>query len=392
MTWFTLALRNSGRRPLRTMVSVTGVAIALAALFSLLQFQRGYQRGMAEELDHLGAHILVVPKGCPYDAASIALHGARWPCYLRQEYLAEVRATPGIATAAPALMNAFYTDSGSTVYVGADQNLLTLKRGWKINGHFPETRGEVLLGSDVARKRGWRLGQIVSLPGMEHARGRVCGILQPTGGADDTFTYLRLLDAQSWFAKPAQLTHILVRLRDPDLLDQAVNQLRGCDAGMDMNVVPLAHLFRTIQSLMDSTRVLFGAVAFIALLVAGAGVSNTVLMAVVERTGEIGTMRALGASRWDVFRLFWLETLGLCLAGGVIGVGGAFLLARVIESWLRTRLPFAPAHPLLQWEWPVAGVCLGAGLAVGTLAALLPSWRAARLSPLEAIRSNEGCA
>ncbi|MHB8523111.1 MAG: ABC transporter permease, partial [Limisphaerales bacterium] len=83
MTWLALSLKDWQRRPLRNGVTAAGVAIAVAALFSLLAFQRGYQDGLAHELDRLGAQVLVVPKGCPYDAASIALHGASWPCYLK---------------------------------------------------------------------------------------------------------------------------------------------------------------------------------------------------------------------------------------------------------------------------------------------------------------------
>ena len=83
---------------------VLGVAVATAALFSMLAFQAGYQSGVRAELDRLGAHILVVPKGCPYDAASMALHGASWPCYLQSHYLAEVCSVPGVATAAPVFM------------------------------------------------------------------------------------------------------------------------------------------------------------------------------------------------------------------------------------------------------------------------------------------------
>src|SRR5437867_13366898 len=135
MTWIRLALQNALRRKLRTAVTAAGVAIAVAALFSLVLFQRGYQDGMTAELDHLGAHVLVVPKGCPYDAASIALHGASWPCHLKESYLGEVRGVTGVATAAPALMSAVY-DSGGTqaTYVGSETNILALKRGWRIEG------------------------------------------------------------------------------------------------------------------------------------------------------------------------------------------------------------------------------------------------------------------
>src|ERR1043165_5078829 len=111
MTLFHLSLTDWRRRPLRTGVTAAGGAIAVAALFRLLALQRGYRGGMQRELDRLGAHVLVVPKGCPYDAASIALHGASWPCYLKERYLGEVRAVPGVAAAAPAFMSAVY-DSG----------------------------------------------------------------------------------------------------------------------------------------------------------------------------------------------------------------------------------------------------------------------------------------
>ena len=86
MNWLSLSLKDWQRRPLRMALTTMGVAIAVAALWSLLAFQQGYRDGMQSELDRLGAHVLVVPKGCPYDAASIALHGASWPCYLKENY------------------------------------------------------------------------------------------------------------------------------------------------------------------------------------------------------------------------------------------------------------------------------------------------------------------
>jgi ABC-type antimicrobial peptide transport system permease subunit len=150
----------------------------------------------------------------------------------------------------------------------------------------------------------------------------------------------------------------------------------------------MAHLFRTIQSLVISTRLLLGSLVLVALLIAGAGVSNTMFMAVLERTQEIGTMRALGASTADIFRLFWLEAVQVCAAGGVIGILIAFAGARSIEDWLRSQLPFAPTDPLIRWEWWVAAACVGAVIALGTLAGLLPSWRAARMVPMEAIRAE----
>ncbi len=94
-------------------VTTLGVAIAVGALWSLLAFGRGYRDAMQGEINHLGAHVLAVPKGCPYDAASIALHGASWPCYLREAYLKQVRVVPAVEVAAPVFMAAL-TDTAAT--------------------------------------------------------------------------------------------------------------------------------------------------------------------------------------------------------------------------------------------------------------------------------------
>lgn len=387
-----LALKNGTRRKLRTLVTMLGVAIAVAALFSLVAFQRGYQAGMQGELDRLGAHVLVVPKGCPYDAASIALHGATWPCYLKEEHLSQVQKTAGVATAAPLLMNAVYdpASGAQSVYLGAEPGLLRVKKGWHIDGTFPTEGHDCLVGATVARNLRLQRGKEFMLPGLNGAKGRVVGLLAPTQGADDTFIYLPMAAAQQIFHRPKQLTHILVRLSDPNALDTVVTGLRGCEAGIDMNVVPLTHLFHTIQGLVNSTRTLLYSILFVALLVAGAGVSNTVLMAVTERTREIGVLRAVGASHLDIFRLIWLETVQVCLVGGILGVLLAGLGAQSIETWLRDRLPFSPSGPLVHPELSIVLLCLVGAVLLGSVAGLLPAWRAAHLSPVEAIRAGGG--
>src|SRR5438093_8921448 len=121
-----LALKNLRRRPLRTALTIGGVALAVAVLYSLCSFQKGYQLRMRAELQGLGAHILVVPKGCPYEAASIAIHGANWPRYLREADLPALAATPGVRHAAGALMSAT-TDPGTAqqqIWLGVADALL----------------------------------------------------------------------------------------------------------------------------------------------------------------------------------------------------------------------------------------------------------------------------
>ncbi len=391
MTLLQLSWKNGGRRPLRTTVTLSGIAVAVAALFSLISFERGYQRGVRHELDQLGAHILVAPKGCPYDAASMALHGANWPCFLKSSYLDEVRAVSQIAAAAPVLMNAVDFAGQKSVFLGIDESWRKLKRGTQLEGRLAEARNEIDAGAEIARENNWRNGDFISLPALGNRRVKLVGIFQPTHAADDFFMYFPLAEAQRIFEHPGQITHILVQLKDPNHLQAAVAALRGCDAGMDMTVIPLTHLFRSIQAIVNSTKWVLSAIAAIALLIAAAGISNTVMMSVAERTREIGVMRALGASRAMIFKLFWLETLLMGMGGAAGGIASALVASHALENWIRTRLPFAPTENLIQWEWNVAALCGVGVFIVSGVAGLLPAWRAACLAPVEAIREPEFC-
>ena len=297
---------------------------------------------------------------------------------------------PFVACAAPVLMTALYEEKtgGQQVYCGVEKNILQLRKSWKITGAFPQRSGELLVGAELARTNRWQVGQTVNLPGLKERQGQIAGILQPTQGADDLFIFLPITDAQRYFRHPGELTHILVQLSDPERVNSVVEELRGCDAGLEMTIVPLSHLFQTIQHLIENTRLLLACVAIAALLAAGCGVSNTILMAVSERTREIGVLRALGASPDTVFGLIWAETIALCLVGGLGGLALAVGGASVVEAWLRQQLPYAPPERLIAPDVMVILSCLGICLLLGTFAALLPAWRAARLSPTEAIREG----
>jgi putative ABC transport system permease protein len=391
LNWISLAGREWQRRPLRTTVTASGVGIATAAMFSLLSFQHGYREGVRHELERLGAHILLVPKGCPYDAASMALHGATWPCYLRQSYLDEVRHVTGVASAAPVFMSvASEGQENGTVYVGIDTNILALQPGWRIQGVFCTRAGSLLAGAEAARRNGWHLGEHISLPGLSNHAASVDGILESTHSYEDSFLHLPLREAQLLFGHTNELTHILVRLADPNDLERAVTQLRGCDAGMAMNVVPLTHVFRTIQSLVNSTRLLLGCVAVVAFLVAGTGITNSVLMAIAERTRDIGIMRSFGASRGHIFCLICLETIHVAIGGALAGIAVAYGASGLVDGWIRSSLPFAPPGNVIQWHWGIAILCVLCAFVLGVLAALLPATRAASIPPAVAIQSKGG--
>jgi putative ABC transport system permease protein len=382
-----LAFRNLCRRPLRTGLTVSGVALSIAVLYSLVSFQSGYQLRLRAELEGLGAHILVVPKGCPYEAASIAVHGANWPRYLQESELAALAAAPGVRHLAGVLMSAT-TDPRTArqqIYLGVDDAIRAVKPFWQIQGRFPARSEDALVGSEVARRLHLAPGRcFASEAGGQ--RFRVSGVIARTGGQDDSFIYIPRRTAQRLFRHPGQITNMLVIVNDPEKVLQVAAALRRRDP--DANVVPMAQVLGTLLNLARTTRLLVACVVLIALLISAFGVVNTIVSSVFERTGEIGMLRAVGASRIDIFRLVWLETLFVCMAGGAAGCGLALLGARLVEAIVRGQLPYAPRGTLIAPDaWVFAG-CMAGAAALGALAGLLPAVRACALRPVEAIRGR----
>ena len=381
-----LVFGNLRQKTGRTVITLLGLALATGTMFSLLAFKRGYERGLQDELAQLGAEILVVPKGCPYDAASLALHGANWPCYLKDSYLSQVAQTPGVAIAAPVLMAAAHGRDREIV-VGVTRDYLLLRPLWKMDGRFPVKRGEVLLGAEAARRMDAKIGHEIRSP-LLRTNLQVCGILQPAAGPEDDFTFMHLASAQDFLQHQGHLTHVLVKLRDPQQLEQTVQALRGCDAGMQMNIVPLAHLFETIRRVSAAAQYLLAGIAAIAFLVGGTALANTMLMAVLERTREIGVLRAVGASKQQIFSLFLGECLLLGLIGAVLGLSGSWALSRFLEHWARAQIAYAPQTSLIRFDFAAMLASALLAVLVSALSGLLPAVRAARLQPVVAFRAR----
>jgi len=96
----------------------------------------------------------------------------------------------------------------------------------------------------------------------------------------------------------------------------------------------------------------------------------------------------MGAMPWDVFRMIWTETVILCLGGGLVGIAIAFTLARITDLLIRRLLPYTPTGSLIAIDLRLGLVTLAAVLAIGLFSGIYPAWRAARVRPLESIRSQ----
>jgi putative ABC transport system permease protein len=386
MIWFSLAFKNLIRRKTRSILTVLGVAIAIAVLYSLFQFQQGYQSRLKGELGALGAHVMVVPKGCPYEAATIALHGGKWPRYMDEGQLAKVKANPGVAEAAGVIMDAVFAPGNvNVILLGIDEDYMKLRPAWHINGHWFDADSTVIMGASAAQDAKVKVGDIWTVP-EKNVPLRVVGVLSRTNTQDDGFVFMPRRTLQRISGLEGKLVIILVKARHVEQTDALVASLKSGE--VDMNVFPLSELLGTITTLMASTKVFVSAIILIAVILGGVGVLNTVLMAVFERTKEIGMMKAMGGSRSDVFKLVWAETILTTVLGGLGGVAIALVSSRLIEALIRGMIPYAPKGSLIGISLPTVAMCVVLSLVLGLVAGFYPAFRAAGVRPVEAIKAE----
>ncbi|MBI5417918.1 ABC transporter permease [Candidatus Poribacteria bacterium] len=221
---------------------------------------------------------------------------------------------------------------------------------------------------------------------------KVVGILERGGSKDDGSYFIQLEEAQRIFRKYKMLTGIGIRLNNLAQLPLFTDRIYNRKELGETQVVSLAEVKGTILNLVQTAKILVMSVAFIAIFVALIGVMNTILMSVFERTQEIGIMKAIGASRGDIFTLIWLETIVVCALGGVFGTVIAVFGGSMIEKLIRSvmsKAGYVPAGQILHFTPEIIIGCFFGAILLGIFSGIWPAYRAAKMRPIEAIRSGE---
>ena len=383
-----LAIRNLGRRPLRSVLAASGLAMAIAVLTCLWDFGHGYERTLGTELDRMGMQIMLVPLGCPYDAAARVIKGKTLENSLPDSVLMAARRDPAVAVAAPLLLAALpNTGAGrSDMWVGLDESALALKPWWKVKSgsQWFTAQDSMILGCDAAEVEMRVPGDRFFSPETGQTF-RVAGVLERSGTSDDSLFFVPLRTAQKMFGQSKRLTAVAIRLRDPALLGEASRRLQNIPGAQ---VVTMTEMLGTFLNLVGSVRTLLVSIALVSVVISILSVFNTLLAAVVERTRELGVMRAIGASRVQIVGLITLEALLMTGAGTLCGILVALAAGPGIESFVKEFVPMAPTQNLSQPTLRVFVGTLLLGALVGLISGLYPAWRAGRLQPAEALKNE----
>lgn len=387
-TLFLIAFKNLIRRPLRTAYSIAGLALSVAALSCLMSFGQGYEASLHSEIDGMGMQMMLVPLGCPYDAAARVLKGRALDTWLPQSALASARADKSVLIAAPIFTGvAPRLDEGRTdLWVGIDESTKAMKPWWKMTDGSTWFTGpdSVILGSEAAAMEMRKPGDKLYSPetGTELT---VAGVLERSGTSDDSQFFVPIGTAQAMFHQPGKLTAVAIRLKDPADTFDASDRLQRIPGAQ---VVTLAEMMGAFLNLLGSARTLMLAITLVAVVISALSVFNTMMAAVLERTHELGVLRAVGMSRPATFSLMILEALLLTSSGGIIGLLIAIIAGPSIQDQIRPFVPLAPESGLPPVTSDAGMHCLLLLAVVGVAVGTYPAWRASRLPPAVALRTE----
>ncbi|MEZ9199275.1 ABC transporter permease [Shewanella sp. 10N.286.54.B9] len=261
--------------------------------------------------------------------------------------------------------------------------------------HFEQV---AILGPEAARSLFPQGDALDNLVKVNHQWFTVVGVLSEKEGTKSSIQGVKLGGERnqvfiplSTALKKMQFKHLedeldsfklaLVDGVDPTLASKSLQHLLNRRHGgeKDFDVVVPADLLAQHQKTQQIFNIVMACVAGISLLVGGIGIMNIMLATILERTGEIGLLRALGAKRKDIARQFLIESIAISATGGIIGIGVGLLLALVISSaagWPVAWSPFAIVLAL--------GVCMTIGVGFG----LYPAKKAAKLDPIVALQRD----
>jgi len=417
----TIALANLRRRKAKAAFLVAGIGIGIATAVAMLTLSGQIREEIGLQLDQYGANVVVVPRSnsLALDYGGVTVSGVAFDVsQLRDEdarLIHEIPYRARLAVVAPKILGAVEAEGRQALLAGVDfEQEFRLKRWWRLVGEKPQGERDLLLGFEVAQALSLvehvmedRSVSVVPTSAVtedvtssgghaHHASGgyfrivrdrltlagreyRVAGVLAPTGAREDGMIFGGLRGVQELLGRPGQLSLVEVSALCQDCpVEDIVAQIAAQLPNAKVSAIQQAVRART-EAVERLTRFAL-AVAGVVLLIGALMIFTTMTGAVVERTKEIGVLRAIGFRRAHIIKGLMLEVLLVSTAGGLLGWA-----AGVLASW--ALLPYFSQSGLrFEADPRLAAASVLAALAVGAASSVYPVLRASRLDPSEAVR------
>jgi putative ABC transport system permease protein len=359
-----LIAANIRQRPVRTIVSVVGIALGVC----LIMLFTGLATGMSNDLQRRNSNLLAEiifskPGSLQLTTASINLS---------TKYADELKKVDGVADAVPLGVYFFQDNKGFGLerVEGVDWDSFARMNGLKlVTGKAPQAVDEVVVDEVKAQARSLSVGSPMKLFGKKDYR--VTGIYSPEAGARTKMSLAALQDA---LEAPGKCTYVLVKVTNPD--EKVAVQRRINEQFPGNKVQFTADVFTSIENNIPALAVFLRTLVALSAIVSALVVMLAMYTTITERTREIGILKALGASRGYIIAVIEKEALLI----GVVGLVVGFFVSFVAGFFIRrtTGLLFE-----YGWKWAFTAAVIGLlGAAVG---AFYPAMRAANLDPVNAL-------
>ncbi len=362
-----MALRNLTRRGTRTGFTLLGIGISIAAIVALGAVAQGMSELMTGMFRASQTDLFAIEAGVDADFSAID-----------ERVGSRIGARPDVEAVAGTIMTAVRTDEMPMLIVfGYHPRSFPMGHFRVLEGEALAGRHQVLVGKNAAEQMGVDVGDTVRLM---RSNFHVVGIYETGISYEDVGVVIGLREAQALTGKPHQVMYYAIKLRHPQDAEIVKQDLETAFPNLDISltseIAESMSDFQVMEELMTQ-------VSALAVFIGGLGMLNTMLMSVLERTREIGVLRALGWRRRQILGMIVKESLLLGAVGGVCGI----LLGLALGGLMG----------LLEGTWASIEPVYGAGLFVqagvvallaGVLGGLYPAWRATRLRPVEALRQE----
>ncbi|MEY4558384.1 MAG: hypothetical protein RL024_542 [Actinomycetota bacterium] len=378
-----LALNRIWATKVRSLLTMLGVVIGVAAIVALTSIVDGASQGINKSLATLGTNQLNITAMAPdalteQDAYALAELDGVSVMFVQTQNQGTIATDDSRVNANLVGVSARYFD--------AVKPELALG-SYLSDSEFAASAKDVVFGADAANDLGLTasmLGQTVKLNGQDF---RLVGVLDDQAGFGTSGrVYVTLDAARKLFSQYPYVSSIVVQAETPEAVDAlqlATDKLLreryglGSETDARYTITNQASLIAAVSSITDTLGLLLTGIAGISLVVGGIGIMNIMLVSVRERTREIGVRRAIGAKQSNILTQFLIEAIVLSLAGGVVGLIlgeiAAYFLA-IIGDWVFS----------IQLETVL--LALGFSLVVGVVFGVWPARTAAKLEPIDALR------